>query len=76
MNVAVPVTGEADWIYRSIARQGPTYAQRNRIGPKEAKTATGHRLDESDRLDWEMRELIVRKGLPLSMPVGPFWSAK
>lgn len=59
-----PATGKADWIYRSITRQGPTYAQRNRIGPKEAKTAPGKRLGESDRLDWEMRELIVRKGLP------------
>lgn len=62
-----PATGEADWIYKSIARQGPTYAQRNRIGPKIAKTAPGDRLDENARLDWEMRELIVRKGLPRAL---------
>ena len=62
-----PATGEADWIYRSITRQGPSYAQRNRIGPKKALTAPGKPLGESDRLDWEMRELIVRKGLPRAL---------
>ncbi len=62
-----PQTGAADWIFRSQTRSGPTYAQRNRIGPPAAMTPAGGRLSPGDRSDWEMRELIVRKGLPRAM---------
>lgn len=40
--------------YQSVTRRGPTYEQRNRI-----RIPT-----ELDATDWEMRELVVKKGLP------------
>ncbi len=48
-------SGFAEGRFVSPTRPGPLYEQRNRIGPSEYR---------GDRLDWEMRELIVRKGLP------------
>ena len=52
--------GGGDWIFESKRRAGPTYEQRNRIGPVEP-------MSSSARRDWEMRELIVRKGLPRAL---------
>jgi anaerobic selenocysteine-containing dehydrogenase len=59
-----PATGDPDWIYRSATRQGPTYEQRNRVGPTQPLTAHGDPMTVPERRKWEMRELIVRKGLP------------
>lgn len=58
------------WIFESKERQGPSYAQRNRIVAKVSKKLrdrpdkkTG-RWSYKRRLDWRMRELIVARGLP------------
>ena len=57
---AHPQTGAADWIFprdfpARAPRLGPTFEQRNQLGPA---------APPPNRLDWEMRELIVAKGLP------------
>jgi anaerobic selenocysteine-containing dehydrogenase/nitrite reductase/ring-hydroxylating ferredoxin subunit len=44
------------WIYTSHSRLGPSHAARSALGPKS--------WEGLDRLSWEVRELIVTKGLP------------
>ena len=56
--------GGGDWIFESKTRAGPNYEQRNRVGPLEPMSRPGAPLSPTARRDWEMRELIVRKGLP------------
>ena len=59
-----------DWIFESRRRAGPTYEQRNRIGPIEPRSRPGEPSSPAARRDWEMRELIVRKGLPRALVHG------
>lgn len=62
--VADPVSGNADWIFVSPNRRGLTYEARNEVGPTVPPAPLDRRWTPNERLDWEMRELIVRKGLP------------
>ncbi len=62
--VSDPISGDADWVFVSPNRRGPTYEARNEVGPAVPPAPLDRRWTPNERLDWEMRELIVRKGLP------------
>ncbi len=55
--------GGGIWKYETTKRQGPTFEMRNHLRP-ETPLESRPGGNKISRKDWEMRELIVTKGLP------------
>lgn len=67
---ANPNDGTQRWIFpehfpQRVPRLGPTFEVRNQIRPEpQAIIEPPQQLTQEERINWEMRELIVTKGLP------------
>ena len=65
-----PNDGTKRWIFpehfpQRVPRLGPTFEERNQIRPEpQPQIEPPQQLTEAERTNWEMRELIVTKGLP------------